>query len=47
MTRAATEDGLWAGLRAGIAPVPSVADAAAGHARLYRDLMEAERRMSA
>ena len=47
MSRAATEEGLWSSLRDGIAPVATVTDVAAAHARLYAQLLEFDERRSA
>jgi len=47
MSRAATEEGLWSSLRGGIAPVATMTDVAAAHARLYAQLLEFDERRSA
>jgi glycosyltransferase involved in cell wall biosynthesis len=47
MSRAATEAGLWSSLRDGIAPVPTMADVAAAHLRLYGELLEVDQKRSA
>jgi glycosyltransferase involved in cell wall biosynthesis len=44
MSRAATETGLWSSLRAGIAPVATIAEVATAYARLYGELLEEDQR---